>query len=54
VLFNWISIPAGPREEVITPPILRAVYGVEVEIVRLESRGEKRLICLPTLARIGF
>ena len=39
---------AGPPEDVITAAVLRAVYGVEVEIVEVESAvGEKHLICLP-------
>src|SRR5499427_2976624 len=43
----------GPTEEVITPAVLRAVYGVEVEIVQIESgAGEKHLICLPSFARL--
>jgi ABC-type cobalamin/Fe3+-siderophores transport system ATPase subunit len=44
---------SGPPQEVITPAVLRAVYGVEVEIVRIESgAGEKHLICLPSFARL--
>ena len=43
----------GPPEDVITPSILRAVYGVEVEIVQLDRPGEERRICLPSLARLA-
>jgi iron complex transport system ATP-binding protein len=42
----------GPPEEVITPAILRNVYGVEVEIVSIETGGENHLICLPSLTRL--
>ena len=43
---------AGPPEDVITAAVLRAVYGVEVEIVEVESAvGEKHLICLPSFAQ---
>ena len=43
----------GPTQEVITPAVLRAVYGVEVEIVQIESgTGEKHLICLPSFSRL--
>ena len=43
---------AGLPEDVITPAILRAVYGVEVEIVEVESAvGDRHLICLPSYAR---
>ena len=43
----------GLPEEVITPAILRNVYGVDVEIVPIESSsGEKHLICLPSFARL--
>jgi iron complex transport system ATP-binding protein len=42
----------GPPRTVITPAVLRAVYGVEVEIVEIESeRGEKHSICLPSFGR---
>jgi iron complex transport system ATP-binding protein len=41
---------AGPPREVITPAVLRAVYGVEVEIAEVESGGERHLICLPSFA----
>ena len=44
----------GLPAEVITPAILRAVYGVEVEIMPIESTsGVKHLVCLPSLARFG-
>jgi iron complex transport system ATP-binding protein len=44
---------SGQPEEVITPAVLRAVYGVEVEIVKIESgAGEKHRICLPSFARL--
>ena len=44
---------SGPPQEVITPAILRAVYGIEVEIAQIESAaGEKHLICLPSFARL--
>jgi iron complex transport system ATP-binding protein len=44
---------SGQPQEVITPAVLRAVYGVEVEIVKIESgAGEKHLICLPSFARL--
>jgi len=43
---------AGPPEDVITAAVLRAVYGVEVEIVEVESAvGDKHLICLPSFAK---
>jgi iron complex transport system ATP-binding protein len=42
----------GTPTAVITPPVLRAVYGVEVEIAQVESStGEKHSICVPSLAR---
>src|SRR5262245_48345231 len=42
----------GPPERVITPAILRQVYGVEVEIAEIESgAGEKHSVCLPSFAR---
>jgi iron complex transport system ATP-binding protein len=41
---------AGPPREVITPAVLRAVYGVEVEITEVQdSSGQKHLVCLPSL-----
>ena len=44
----------GPPQQVITPETLRAVYGVEVEIVPLESRsGEKFLVCIPSFTQRG-
>jgi len=44
----------GPPERVITPAILRQVYGVEVEIAEIESSaGEKHSVCLPSFARSG-
>jgi iron complex transport system ATP-binding protein len=43
---------AGPPEDVITAAVLRAVYGVEVEIVEVESAvGDRHLICLPSFAK---
>jgi iron complex transport system ATP-binding protein len=42
----------GAPREVLTPGILRTVYGVDVEITEIESgAGDKHLICLPSLAR---
>ena len=44
----------GPPQQVITPETLRAVYGVEVEIVPLESQsGEKFLVCIPSFTQRG-
>ncbi len=45
----------GPPQQVITPETLRAVYGVEVEIVPLESQsGEKFLVCIPSFTQRGI
>ena len=44
----------GAPRDVITPTILKAVYGVEVEIREVESgTGEKHSICLPSFARLN-
>lgn len=43
---------AGAPQEVITPAVLRAVYGVEVEIAKMEiSGGEQHFVCLPSFTR---
>jgi hypothetical protein len=45
----------GQPQQVITPETLRAVYGVEVEIVPLESQsGEKFLVCIPSFTQRGI
>jgi iron complex transport system ATP-binding protein len=42
----------GSPQEVITPAILREVYGVEVEIAAIErDNGERRWICIPSLGQ---
>jgi len=53
---QWVAILhrgrlayAGAPQEVITPAVLRAVYGVEVEIVKIKiSGGEEHSVCLPS------
>ena len=52
ILHRGTLAHVGPPEEVITPAILRAVYGVEVEIARITSAdGVKHLICMPSFTR---
>jgi iron complex transport system ATP-binding protein len=41
--------PLGPPRATITPDSLRRLYGVEVRIAEIEP--EKRLVCVPSLAR---
>jgi iron complex transport system ATP-binding protein len=42
----------GAPQKVITPANLRAVYGVDVEIITVENRnGEKLPVCMPSFAK---
>jgi len=49
LLHRGRMVQIGPPREAITRETLRAIYGIDVEIVRLERAGRPVQICVPSI-----